>query len=394
MQYVKNRVIGAVCYNDGAKNRTFADMNSDSFYILLLCFVSGFTQCMLMDCGINMLRHHREYQFQRVFALVVILHSIGFFNNFVVLACRNLPFSEFLNSLLLLFDYVIVGGYMMFGVSLVFPDRFTKWQLLLIEVPFVAAMLLFGITQNPMIIMVVQVFTVIASLVLIIDLEYSIKRHTKMLLENLGNIEYFDLRWGAILIALYFGVALVWAFESVSQRDWFTAPVVGINLLFDTIYCLIIVAVVLFAVRKMVRQKVFVVTEDENETEKGNALESNTIQQSKPPIYSDLDKTMLEKRYYQDNTLTLQKLAQHLGTNRQYLSNYINQEKHETFYDYINDFRLTEAKAMLDGKGTDNQHSLEDISVMSGFNSYATFLRSFKKKYGQTPSQYLTEKKP
>ncbi len=394
MQYVKNRVISAVCYNDGAKNRTFADMNSDSFYILLLCFVSGFTQCMLMGCGINMLRHHREYQFQRVFALVVILHSIGFFNNFVVLACRNLPFSEFLNSLLLLFDYVIVGGYMMFGVSLVFPDRFTKWQLLLIEVPFVAAMLLFGITQNPMIIMVVQVFTVIASLVLMIYLEYSIKRHTKMLLENLGNIEYFDLRWGAILIALYFGVALVWAFESVSQRDWFTAPVVGINLLFDTIYCLIIVAVVLFAVRKMVRQKVFVVTEDENETEKGNALESNTIQQSKPPIYSDLDKTMLEKRYYQDNTLTLQKLAQHLGTNRQYLSNYINQEKHETFYDYINDFRLTEAKAMLDGKGTDNQHSLEDISVMSGFNSYATFLRSFKKKYGQTPSQYLTEKKP
>jgi AraC-like DNA-binding protein len=394
LQYVKNRVIGTVCYNDGAKNRTFADMNSDSFYILLLCFVSGFTQCMLMGCGINMLRHHREYQFQRVFALVVILHSIGFFNNFVVLACRNLPFSEFLNSLLLLFDYVIVGGYMMFGVSLVFPDRFTKWQLLLIEVPFVAAMLLFGITQNPMIIMVVQVFTVIASLVLMIYLEYSIKRHTKMLLENLGNIEYFDLRWGAILIALYFGVALVWAFESVSQRDWFTAPVVGINLLFDTIYCLIIVAVVLFAVRKMVRQKVFVVTEDENETEKGNALESNTIQQSKPPIYSDLDKTMLEKRYYQDNTLTLQKLAQHLGTNRQYLSNYINQEKHETFYDYINDFRLTEAKAMLDGKGTDNQHSLEDISVMSGFNSYATFLRSFKKKYGQTPSQYLTEKKP
>ena len=382
-----------VCYNDGAKNRTFADMNSDSFYILLLCFVSGFTQCMLMGCGINMLRHHREYQFQRVFALVVILHSIGFFNNFVVLACRNLPFSEFLNSLLLLFDYVIVGGYMMFGVSLVFPDRFTKWQLLLIEVPFVAAMLLFGITQSPLIIMVVQVFTVIASLVLMVYLEYSIKRHTKMLLENLGNIEYFDLRWGAILIALYFGVALVWAFESVSQRDWFTAPVIGINQLFDTIYCLIIIAVVLFAVRKMVRQKVFVVAEDENDAEEGIALESSPTQQSKPSIYSDLDKTMLEKRYYQDNTLTLQKLAQHLGTNRQYLSNYINQEKHETFYDYINDFRLTEAKAMLDGKGTDNQHSLEDISVMSGFNSYATFLRSFKKKYGQTPSQYLTEKK-
>ena len=102
---------------------------------------------------------------------------------------------------------------------------------------------------------------------------------------------------------------------------------------------------------------------------------------------------MKEKRYYLDNTLTLQKLAQHLGTNRQYLSNHINQELHTTFYDYINDFRLEDAKAMLDSQNTENQHSLEDISVMAGFNSYATFLRSFKKKYGQTPSQYLTEKK-
>lgn len=64
-----------------------------------------------------------------------------------------------------------------------------------------------------------------------------------------------------------------------------------------------------------------------------------------------------------------------------------------TFYDYINEFRLDEAKTLLDGKGTDNQYSLEDISVMSGFNSYATFLRSFKKKYGTTPSQYLVDKK-
>ena len=282
---------------------------------------------------------------------------------------------------------------MMVVVSLVFSNRYTKWQLLLLEVPFVAAMLLFGLTRNPLIILIVQVFTVVASLVLTVCLEYSIKRHTKMLLENLGNIEYFDLRWGAILIAVYFGVTLVWTFESVSQRDWFIAPAAGKNLLFDTIYCFIIIAVILFATRKLIRQKVFVVAEDESDVEGDNTLETKPMQQYKQPVYSDLDKTMLEKRYYQDNTLTLQKLAQHLGTNRQYLSNYINQEKHETFYDYINDFRLTEAKALLDGKGTENQHSLEDISVMSGFNSYATFLRSFKKKYGQTPSQYLTEKK-
>ena len=29
---------------------------------------------------------------------------------------------------------------------------------------------------------------------------------------------------------------------------------------------------------------------------------------------------------------------------------------------------------------------------MSGFNSYATFLRYFEKKYGHTPSKYLKNK--
>ena len=399
MQYVKNRGIGAVWCINGAKNRTFADMNGDSFYILLLCFVSGFTQCALMGCGLYMLRRHSEYQFQRVFGMVLILHSIGFFNNFVVLACRNLPFSEFLNSLLLLFDYVIVGGYMMFSISLVFPNRYKMRQLWLLEIPYIIAFLLFAFTRSPLILPIVQIYTLLTSIALFVYLGLSVKKHTEMLLNNVGNLEFFDLRWSGYLIVVFFAAELIWAVESVSQQTWFSAPSMDRNLLFDTVYCLLMIAVVLFTTRKLIRQKVFTLstTENENdETTENQEIEVqksvSTPQQHKSLIYSDLEKIMLEKRYYQDNTLTLQKLAQHLGTNRQYLSNYINQEKHETFYDYINDFRLTEAKALLDGKGTGNQHSLEDISVMSGFNSYATFLRSFKKKYGQTPSQYLSEK--
>ncbi|MCR4878629.1 MAG: helix-turn-helix domain-containing protein, partial [Bacteroidales bacterium] len=81
-----------------------------------------------------------------------------------------------------------------------------------------------------------------------------------------------------------------------------------------------------------------------------------------------------------------------LGTNRQYLSTYINQEKQKTFYDYINDFRLEEAKALMDGMNSDRLYSLDEVAGMSGFNSYSTFLRSFAKKYGLTPSKYMREK--
>ena len=381
--------------NSGEKNRTFANMDTDLFYILLLCFVSGMTQCLLTSCGIYMLMKHRNYQFQRIFAVVLILHGVCFFNNFVVLACRQLPYSAFLNTLLVLFDYVIVGGYMMFAVSLVFPNRYKTRQLLLLVIPYLIAMLLFAISRNPMVLAVMQIYTLAVSIALLVYLVRSIKKHTRMLLDNVGDLEYFDLRWSNILIVLYFAFQLLWAIESLSQQSWFTEPSTGRNLLFDTLYCLVCIGIVLNVMHKLIHQQVFTLSpadECENEPQEP-ATTTPQHNAGKPLIGYDIDKVMSEKQYYQDNTLTVQKLAHHLGTNRQYLSNHINQELHTTFYDYINDFRLEDAKAMLDSQNSENQHSLEDIAMMAGFNSYATFLRSFKKKYGQTPSQYLTEKK-
>ena len=381
--------------NSGEKNRTFANMDTDLFYILLLCFVSGVTQCLLTSCGIYMLLKHRNYQFQRVFAVVLILHGFCFFNNFVVLACRNQSYSEFLNTLLVLYDYMIVGGYMMFAVSLVFPNRYRMRQLLLLVIPYLIAVLSFATSRSPMVLAVVQLYTLAVSVALLVYLVLSIRKQTRMLLDNVGDLEYFGLRWSNILIVLYFAFQLLWAIESLSQQSWFTEPSTGRNLLFDTLYCLVCIGIVLYVMHKLIHQQVFTLfPADECE----NVPQESTTptpqhNAGKSLIGCDIDKVMKENRYYLDNTLTLQKLAQHLGTNRQYLSNHINQELHTTFYDYINDFRLEDAKAMLDSQNTENQHSLEDISVMAGFNSYATFLRSFKKKYGQTPSQYLTEKK-
>ena len=219
-----------------------------------------------------------------------------------------------------------------------------------------------------------------------------------MLLDNVGNLECFDLRWTNYLLVVYFAVLMIWIVESFSQQTWFSTQSMNNNLLVDTVYCFFVIAVVLLVVMKLNRQKVFTLstTEDENVTENqeiGAQVPVSNPQYHKVLINNNLESVIVENRYYQDNTLTLQKLAQLLGTNRQYLSNYINQEKHVSFYDYINDFRLEEAKRLLESKDEGNKHSVEEISLMSGFNSYITFLRSFKKKYGQTPLQYFSNRK-
>ena len=215
-----------------------------------------------------------------------------------------------------------------------------------------------------------------------------------MLLDNVGDIEHLNLNWAVVLIVLMYVVQLLWAVESLSNQSWFTVPTADSNLLFDTLWCFITIVYVLFILRKIVQQQVLVdepapsqtISEPDSpltdETTEGYYKVLNTI---------DIDNLIREKQYYLDTALTLQKLATHLGTNRQYLSNFINREKQKTFYEYINDFRLEDAKRLLDGLTNEAGHSMEDIATMSGFNSYATFLRQFVKKYGESPSQYLKD---
>ncbi len=368
-------------------------MNTDYFYLLMLCFASGFTQCFLIGTSIFLFRKHKSYQFQRAFAIVMLMLSVGFFNNFVVSACHNLPISAYINILLILYDYMIVGGYMIFVVTLVFPGRFSFSKLWLFEIPYLLAILIFAITQSPIVYPVVQIITVVISSVLFVWLGLSIKRHDAMLRDNVGNIEFLDLRWGIILIALLYVVQLIWSVESLSQQDWFSDKSVEDNLIFDTVWCVITIVYVLLILHKITHQQVFVApAQEESANEDGNKTAESTNEYYKILNDTNVDDIIRDKKHYLDTALTLQKLATLLGTNRQYLSNYINREKQKTFYEYINDFRLEKAKNLLDKWNDDRQHSMEDLAALSGFNSYSTFLRSFVKKYGKSPSKYLKSK--
>ena len=370
-------------------------MNTDYFYPLMLCFASGFTQCLLVGCSIFLLRRHNRYQFQRTFAVVLLMLAVGFFNNFVVSAFRYTPSADYINTLLLLYDYVVVGGFMAFIVSLVFPGRYSDARLSLFLVPYVVAIVLFALTRGMWVYPAVQVFTLAVSSVLLVWLELSIRRYRRLLQDNVSNIEYFDLHWGATIIALLYLIQLIWAVESLSQRDWFTTVSANNNLIFDTLWCLITMVYVLFILRKIIHQEVFTVAAPEGDDVKVEAESPKADE--KGEYYKTLSRTAVdalieEKKYYLDPSLTLQKLAIQLGTNRQYLSNYINREKGKTFYEYINDFRLEEAKRILHSNPKHPQ-TMEEVATQAGFNTYSTFLRSFVKKYGESPSAYLKKTK-
>ena len=106
-----------------------------------------------------------------------------------------------------------------------------------------------------------------------------------------------------------------------------------------------------------------------------------------PKLKETLLQYMDEKKPYLDCNLTLAQLAEKLNVYKHYLTQILNDELNQNFFDFINSYRIEEVKNRLAEKNS-GQYTLLGIAFDSGFNSKSSFNRIFKNHTGITPSQY------
>jgi AraC-like DNA-binding protein len=90
---------------------------------------------------------------------------------------------------------------------------------------------------------------------------------------------------------------------------------------------------------------------------------------------------------YKHSDLKITHISEKLHTNRTYISKHINTEYSCTFNDFVNRYRIEEAKKLLIEDSTKN-YSLNYISEKSGFGSMGSFMRVFRDIEGITPGQF------
>ena len=85
---------------------------------------------------------------------------------------------------------------------------------------------------------------------------------------------------------------------------------------------------------------------------------------------------------------TLERLATLLGSRYKYVSQVINEHYQQNFNNFLNSYRIKEACKRMGNIENYGNYTIEAISESVGFKSRSTFVSSFKRITGLTPSQY------
>ncbi|HEX9652128.1 MAG TPA: helix-turn-helix domain-containing protein [bacterium] len=96
---------------------------------------------------------------------------------------------------------------------------------------------------------------------------------------------------------------------------------------------------------------------------------------------------MQDKQPFTDSELTLYQLSEMLAISPHNLSEVINTQLQQNFFDFVNGYRVEKVKRDLTEPS--KQHlTLLAIALDAGFNSKSSFNATFKKHTGLTPSEY------
>lgn len=287
------------------------------------------------------------------------------------------------------------------------PGWLSWWRASLLYVPFLAFMAVSLAYPEPLVFDVILVSSFVYGVVLLSWSLCEVPRFERALMEEFSYEKYINFNWLRGIIVSFFCILLLWIYDSVNPSCENDAIYLIGSLVVWAVACFFFyrqarVIGVVKAYKSADSQSVAAPLEANDEALASVVASSDTdidtdtdtdlsdaptdeqsVQQE--AAFAERMHLLFERDHvYLNPRLRLTELAALLGTNRTYLSQYINQCCDTTFYDFVNDYRIHHAKLLL--HSTDD--TLDTIATNSGFNSLSTFRRAFQQREGKSPIEF------
>lgn len=206
--------------------------------------------------------------------------------------------------------------------------------------------------------------------------------HRRQLMERFSEIEHSSLVWFRPILFIWGATWLLYAIEfslGALGIHWYGSGVV--------LPILEVIALAIF-IHKALSQKVLTDSEkgiphtsQPSQSQTRAALLSTEKMQL---IASKLEHAMKKDKLFLQDDLSLKNLSECISETENHISETLSQFLNTKFFQFINGFRVEEAKKALDN----SDKLITNIAFDAGFNSKSTFNTAFKKLVGYSPSAY------
>lgn len=218
-------------------------------------------------------------------------------------------------------------------------------------------------------------------------------RYRRMLRDVYASTEKHELRWIYViggLAALFWLVQTTILLVAIEYEQAGPSPVFLYIASFAGLT--LVAATTLWGLRQSPPLVPKATGEQPPETAKAPPLEQGGQKYEKSALSSDASariarklRTAMERDHlHRDPNLSLWVLARHIGASPNYISQTLSEVIGESFFDFVNGYRISEAMTLL---STTNQTVLT-ITYDVGFNARSSFYNAFKRCTGQTPTNY------
>jgi AraC-like DNA-binding protein len=332
-------------------------------------FFMGFAAAFFAIYSGLLLRMKARTRFQTILGVLFAIWAIACIKDLVLL----LPLSDYqrmLKTITVVDGYLLIT-FMVFLFELTMPRWATKRRIVITALPFTFFLIAYLITESAVLLNIYVVCMMIAVLSIVVISFVKARQYIKWVLENYSNIEDVDVSWIYYVIFCFVINFLSWMFIIWYDQPWA-----------DSLYY--IGTVMLWW--GMLEKTVYFNQVDWNKLDQSRAVRQPTYN-----FAEKLDEIMEKEKPYLNSDYKLEDLAQRLGTNRTYLSDYLHTTKKMAFYDFINQLRITKKSIPL--MKIHPEYSVDQVASASGFNSTSTFRRAFQKYVGTTPSVWREQLK-
>ena len=286
-------------------------------------------------------------------------------------------------------------------LSMLQDRRRPMWPVLVAMLPFVALFGLYFAFPSDLLKLTIMAYLMLLSVAFAVYMVFAIRRYDRWLNDNYADLEHKRV-WLSQVVA--FLCMLVFVLYEVAED-------------MDLIYCLhivdlVLVFLLLWRVETLPQLDALAVKTytpsapdrlvSTASAESAFVPDTMPIMATQPeqpmadPISIDVDQMeqllkehCVATRLYLENDLTLQMLAQAMGTNRSYLSQYFSR-KSVTYNTYINSLRINYFISRCRELAAAGQDiPIQQLALESGFGSYRTFSRAFLLRTGKSVTVWM-----